>query len=631
MIVYQILNVLAALGLSLTLGALNAPLFSTLAHGVCRTLRSAAIRARVWSWAAAAPIFAVCASAVIALATPAFSLQAFSDARPPKPSLSTPQIVSVDARPLLAPSAESDGEPASPSAQTPHPQTGSQVLDGLRRLGAIAFVVWAAGFAIRVRWRLRETRRVEAILQDARPASLGAHAATRFWADRFRVDASVLITSQPISPCLVVRNGRARILIPKALSDITRSETLILAIAHELAHLRRGDHNAARLQAAASDVFWFSPWFQNLLVNWESAREEATVALVLNAAPDRRTDYARLWLTALRLNAGPQPAFGPHHRYLRERRLTAMLTPTPKPRPRSIAALLTGLALTTAIAPLAMAQGALAAWPALAAPVPAQAAAAAEGAPAVNAEPDVKIPPTDALDELARYYSEALENQRDQFARIGVSRSNEDVVRLEQSAKTVTVAETDAERWAALQAGFAVMGDIQDRLKFVNEFNDADLERLLDDLTATEAALDAVNRDLIPYYKEMERRRGIVAKRREARRALESTAVEHPSVAQARTAFRDHAAGMRDRDWQTTKADWDKFHALHKVYESARDATSPEAEQLAQDVTDAYARVRELYEQAEPLFDRRSALTREVHELNAEIYARREALRATAQ
>ncbi|WP_332641300.1 M56 family metallopeptidase [Brevundimonas sp.] len=105
--------------------------------------------------------------------------------------------------------------------------------------------------------------------------------------------------------------GRAQLILPAGLA--TPSTDLAAAravIAHELSHLKRGDHRALWLEEALLALLAVNPLMAMLRAHRAAAREEACDALALaGAAPDARRAYARSLIEALRSRAAP-PASG---------------------------------------------------------------------------------------------------------------------------------------------------------------------------------------------------------------------------------------------------------------------------------------------------------------------------------
>jgi beta-lactamase regulating signal transducer with metallopeptidase domain len=163
------------------------------------------------------------------------------------------------------------------------------------------------------------TAMVEAAARDLaiRPPRVGVSAAT--------------------SEALLASLGPARLILPVGLGEAAEAEAARAVIAHELAHLKRGDHRAVWLEEALLVALAFNPLMPVLRARRAAAREEACDALALEqAAPDIRRAYARSLIEALRDRAGPHasgglPAltFTGAGRTTAMRRLKAVLNPAP--------------------------------------------------------------------------------------------------------------------------------------------------------------------------------------------------------------------------------------------------------------------------------------------------------------
>lgn len=172
--------------------------------------------------------------------------------------------------------------------------------------------------------------------------------------------------SAATSEALLASLGRARLILPVGLTEAPDADATRAVIAHEMAHLKRGDHRAVWLEEALLVALAFNPVMPALRASRAAAREEACDALALGAAaPDMRRAYARSLIEALRNRAGPQasgglPAltFTGAGRTTAMTRLKAVLNPAPAAGrgPRLMAVGLAGLiALTGGAGSLAVA------------------------------------------------------------------------------------------------------------------------------------------------------------------------------------------------------------------------------------------------------------------------------------
>ncbi len=214
---------------------------------------------------------------------------------------------------------------------------------------------------------------------------------TRAIADRLGVAAPATYAVHGLHSPLVHHFGRAVLLIPRALLDLIPRERWQCILAHELAHLRRGDHVVRWLELIAAIVWWWNPVLWLVQRNLHESAEEACDAYVVWALPNSRRVYAEtlidvselisrkeVQVTALGIRNGVRMDF--------ERRLEHILHGTFMPR-LGFTALIT-LALILGLTLPAWTQSDAAITP------PAATAPAAEPAPALPAPATASAPET---------------------------------------------------------------------------------------------------------------------------------------------------------------------------------------------------------------------------------------------
>ncbi|MBI2261401.1 MAG: M56 family metallopeptidase [Caulobacterales bacterium] len=153
-------------------------------------------------------------------------------------------------------------------------------------------------------------RRLARILRDTETAPPEVMARVRAAAQVLGVAPPVTRMSTTADEALLSGLGRTRLILPAALIDGTAEPAAAGAvIAHELAHLKRGDHRALWLEEALAALLVANPLMPVLRERRDAAREEACDALALErAAPETRRAYAQTLIEALRSRAGPQGA-----------------------------------------------------------------------------------------------------------------------------------------------------------------------------------------------------------------------------------------------------------------------------------------------------------------------------------
>ena len=181
-------------------------------------------------------------------------------------------------------------------------------------------LLWLAGVLCGLLRAVRQGLQFKRLVQAARPAALPADLLTSL--------AAILGLSQPprflesgdvTAPC-VAGLFRAVILLPQNFSQMLSPDEARLALAHEMAHLRRNDLRLALLPALAQTLFFFHPLVWLGVREWAAAREEACDALALAVTGAEPAHFGRL-LLKLAGDGNPAPALSlsPGYRALRRR------------------------------------------------------------------------------------------------------------------------------------------------------------------------------------------------------------------------------------------------------------------------------------------------------------------------
>ncbi len=182
--------------------------------------------------------------------------------------------------------------------------------DDARLAVSMGFAVWLLGGAAWLALQFRRIARHRNVVRMASAAPDDLLAEVRAVAARLGVSAPKTLLARGISSPFVWCVGRPTLVWPAGLNGAEARGI----IAHELAHLRRGDHWVAWLELAAGAIWWWNPLFRFAHRRMREAAEMACDALAIHTAPDDRRGYAEL---LLRLSAGFPPA-----------------SPAPVPRPR---------------------------------------------------------------------------------------------------------------------------------------------------------------------------------------------------------------------------------------------------------------------------------------------------------
>ena len=116
----------------------------------------------------------------------------------------------------------------------------------------------------------------------------------------------LVISGERFGPALVGL-VRPQIVLPSVLIEEKPTSELAPILAHELVHLRRGDHWIAHLQLLAQALWWFHPlvwWMNRQLGRTREMGCDEEVLATLNCQP---ADYAQILLDVVRLRRVEQP------------------------------------------------------------------------------------------------------------------------------------------------------------------------------------------------------------------------------------------------------------------------------------------------------------------------------------
>ena len=143
---------------------------------------------------------------------------------------------------------------------------------------------------------MRRIVRHAGLLREAAPAPLQLKCEIEIIARSLSLRPPPALLSRRIRSPFVWCFGGVRLVWPAALSsgvEVVRSHGVI---AHELAHIRRGDHLVAWLELVAGVLWWWNPLFWLARRRLRESAEMACDALAIAAFPDERAEYAELLL-----------------------------------------------------------------------------------------------------------------------------------------------------------------------------------------------------------------------------------------------------------------------------------------------------------------------------------------------
>jgi len=156
--------------------------------------------------------------------------------------------------------------------------------------------LWLLGMALQVFAALREWRETRAVIRTAEPvldAALRAQCAEQARALGLRRCPELRCSDVIVSP-QVAGLWRPVVLLPK--EHTLDAEECAMALAHELAHLRRGDLWLGWIPALAQRAFFFHPLARWAMREYAFHREAACDAQVLDRSRAEPQDYGRLLL-----------------------------------------------------------------------------------------------------------------------------------------------------------------------------------------------------------------------------------------------------------------------------------------------------------------------------------------------
>ena len=173
------------------------------------------------------------------------------------------------------------------------PESPSEPPISWRSVLVIGWLTGLAALVARFLWQLRQSRLVlsRAVAADARLGDLARGAARRLGLSR----VPELCVSDDIDAPMLVGLRRPRIVVPGRFAALSVEEQR-MALAHELAHQRRGDLWFGLIPALAERVFFFHPLARFAAREYLLAREAACDAEVVEALDVSAQDYGRLLL-----------------------------------------------------------------------------------------------------------------------------------------------------------------------------------------------------------------------------------------------------------------------------------------------------------------------------------------------
>jgi bla regulator protein BlaR1 len=182
--------------------------------------------------------------------------------------------------------------------------------------------IWAVGLLFLSLLAFRRHRRLSGILRRARAADPqiqedAAHLAARLGVTK---RPAICVTDERAGPFVTVWWRKQVIVLPTFLIAEMSIEERQTVLAHELAHVRRGDRWIRLCELFVLGLYWWNP------IAWLASRrlrqsmEECCDAVVIWAMPESRKSYGRALLRTVEFLTESEPlrplagnAFGPPH------------------------------------------------------------------------------------------------------------------------------------------------------------------------------------------------------------------------------------------------------------------------------------------------------------------------------
>ena len=287
-----------------------------------------------------------------ATALPSLANRSLTDS-PRSPIEVTPIVDLTRQEPVAEASAAADVVASHPP-QSDRLGSRREVVSGLDVVGMVWATAAVAAVCLLI-WRCFRFRRLLVSAEDADDETIATVAEM---SERLglRRRPPVRTVTAPIPPLVWCLGWRPVVLLPVSLLKVLEPAQRRAVIAHELAHIRRGDHWMRWLEVLATVAFWWYPVVWLARRRLREAEEECCDAWVVWALPAERRSYGQAMLKAIEfLTDGPAvptlagSAFG---RSYYQRRFE-MIMQQNRNRKASWAALLTAGLLAVVVLPLA--------------------------------------------------------------------------------------------------------------------------------------------------------------------------------------------------------------------------------------------------------------------------------------
>jgi beta-lactamase regulating signal transducer with metallopeptidase domain len=208
------------------------------------------------------------------------------------------------------------GRPTPASGPRAEEQTDAVVETGLHAgpgLGVWVVGAWLVGSVVAGILQARRILRFRRLLHRSTPAPQWLIEEAERIGRRIGVRVpAIRVVDRPGTPLLWCL-GRPALIVPAGLVESLEAARWPGILAHELAHLRRGDPWVSRLELVAGLAWWWCPLYWLARRRLDVEAEIACDAWVLWALPDDRLSYAESLIricTSLSSARSPEPALG---------------------------------------------------------------------------------------------------------------------------------------------------------------------------------------------------------------------------------------------------------------------------------------------------------------------------------
>jgi bla regulator protein blaR1 len=205
--------------------------------------------------------------------------------------------------------AKRDQEPVRPTVAIPAPRS-SLDFDILRRS---LFGFWLGISAMIALWQIARIVWFHRRLCWAIPAPEWLVEEVRNLSGQLGVRAPEILVLPELAPPMLYFLGRSKLLLPASLLSKADLLGLRAILAHELAHLRRGDHWVRRLDFFARLIWWWNPVYWVTRERLSTEAELACDEWAIRTVPDGRVSYAEALLDVCRTlstTSSPAPVLG---------------------------------------------------------------------------------------------------------------------------------------------------------------------------------------------------------------------------------------------------------------------------------------------------------------------------------